>query len=133
MAARRCGVGSLGAVATIVPTLAAGGAAAPYAPWHFLNFFPLPHQQGSLRPTWCSSSTMRCSTTGTASCACAPSSIAPAGATTPAEAAAAASAPAPTALLPPEYDTLPARVELPAAANALTGAAPPFGPPTFTW
>jgi hypothetical protein len=21
-----------------------------YAPWHFLNFLPLPHQQGSLRP-----------------------------------------------------------------------------------
>ena len=21
------------------------------APWHFLNFFPLPHGQGSLRPT----------------------------------------------------------------------------------
>ena len=21
-----------------------------YAPWHFLYFFPLPHQQGSLRP-----------------------------------------------------------------------------------
>src|SRR6476659_9254422 len=23
----------------------------PYAPWHFLYFFPLPHQQGSLRPS----------------------------------------------------------------------------------
>lgn len=22
-----------------------------YAPWHFLYFFPLPHQHGSLRPT----------------------------------------------------------------------------------
>src|SRR4051794_20668193 len=22
----------------------------PYAPWHFLNFFPAPHQQGSLPP-----------------------------------------------------------------------------------
>jgi hypothetical protein len=22
-----------------------------YAPWHFLNFFSLPHGQGSLRPT----------------------------------------------------------------------------------
>src|ERR1700716_2982989 len=37
-----------------------------YAPWHFLNFLPLPHQQGSLRPTWCSSSTMRWCTTGIA-------------------------------------------------------------------
>ena len=34
------------------------------APWHFLNFLPLPHQHGSLRPTWCSSSTTRCSITG---------------------------------------------------------------------
>jgi hypothetical protein len=28
----------------------------PHAPWHFLNFFPLPQGQGSLRPTlsyWC--------------------------------------------------------------------------------
>ena len=24
--------------------------AAPYAPWHFLNFLPEPHQHGSLRP-----------------------------------------------------------------------------------
>ena len=24
---------------------------AAYAPWHFLNFFSLPHGQGSLRPT----------------------------------------------------------------------------------
>src|SRR6476646_423837 len=23
----------------------------PQAPWHFLYFFPLPHQQGSLRPS----------------------------------------------------------------------------------
>src|SRR6266852_1389859 len=36
--------------------LPAGHVAGPppsYAPWHFLNFLPLPHQQGSLRPTWC--------------------------------------------------------------------------------
>jgi hypothetical protein len=26
-------------------------ASAHYAPWHFLNFFSLPHGQGSLRPT----------------------------------------------------------------------------------
>ena len=41
-------------------------------PWHFLNFFPDPHQQGSLRPTWCSASTTRCSTTGTSSCSSPP-------------------------------------------------------------
>src|SRR3954451_13042820 len=30
----------------------------PHAPWHFLYFLPLPHQQGSLRPTLsCSSLT----------------------------------------------------------------------------
>jgi hypothetical protein len=23
-----------------------------YAPWHFLNFLPLPHQQGSFRPSF---------------------------------------------------------------------------------
>jgi hypothetical protein len=28
-----------------------GAAILPYAPWHFLYFFPLPHGQGSLRPT----------------------------------------------------------------------------------
>src|SRR5438552_882974 len=32
------------------------GAAGPgfggHAPWHFLNFLPLPHQHGSLRPTF---------------------------------------------------------------------------------
>src|SRR6187549_3530389 len=27
----------------------------PQAPWHFLNFLPLPHQHGSLRPTFGSS------------------------------------------------------------------------------
>ena len=32
-----------------VVQLDAGGA---YAPWHFLNFLPLPHQHGSLRPTF---------------------------------------------------------------------------------
>src|SRR3979411_3350322 len=73
-----------------------------YDPLHLLTFLPLPHQQGSLRPTWCSSSTMRCSTTGMATCSGAPSCIAPAGAATPAAGAAAASAPAPTALRPPE-------------------------------
>src|ERR1039458_7337197 len=25
----------------------------PYAPWHFLYFFPLPHGHGSLRPVFC--------------------------------------------------------------------------------
>ncbi len=33
-----------------------------YAPWHFLNFLPLPHQHGSLRPICSSSPTRRCST-----------------------------------------------------------------------
>jgi hypothetical protein len=28
-----------------------GVAILSYAPWHFLYFFPLPHGQGSLRPT----------------------------------------------------------------------------------
>ena len=28
-----------------------GGRLGAYAPWHFLYFLPLPHQQGSLRPT----------------------------------------------------------------------------------
>ena len=32
------------------------------APWHFLNFLPEPHQQGSLRPSCSCSSTRRCST-----------------------------------------------------------------------
>ncbi|MGE8464501.1 MAG: hypothetical protein ACN6QE_00005, partial [Pseudomonas putida] len=27
------------------------GASSDQAPWHFLNFFSLPHGQGSLRPT----------------------------------------------------------------------------------
>src|SRR5690606_34186385 len=31
--------------------LAADGAQTPYAPWHFLNFLPLPQGHGSLRPT----------------------------------------------------------------------------------
>src|ERR1017187_8421807 len=29
------------------------------APWHFLYFFPLPHGQGSLRPTFCPTVTVR--------------------------------------------------------------------------
>src|SRR5437868_5476462 len=32
------------------PRLCIGRSAAPQAPWHFLYFFPEPHQQGSLRP-----------------------------------------------------------------------------------
>src|ERR1039458_4145722 len=28
------------------------------APWHFLYFFPLPHGQGSLRPTFCPTATV---------------------------------------------------------------------------
>ena len=35
-----------------------------YAPWHFLNFLPDPHQHGSLRPSCSCSSTRRCCTTG---------------------------------------------------------------------
>ena len=35
-----------------------------YAPWHFLNFLPDPHQHGSLRPICSAASTRRCSTTG---------------------------------------------------------------------
>src|SRR6476646_9946994 len=31
-----------------------------YAPWHFLNFFPLPHQHGSLRPILSRSAVTRC-------------------------------------------------------------------------
>src|SRR5215213_9304906 len=31
------------------------GRARAYAPWHFLNFLPEPHQHGSLRPSFCSS------------------------------------------------------------------------------
>ena len=34
------------------------------APWHFLNFLPDPHQQGSLRPIRSCSSSTRVSTTG---------------------------------------------------------------------
>ena len=45
---------------------------------------------------------------------------------TPAAAAAAASAPAPAALRPPEYETRPARVELPDAANAGCPSAAPL-------
>src|SRR5213079_2104030 len=30
------------------------------APWHFLNFLPEPHQQGSIRPTLSFSATTRC-------------------------------------------------------------------------
>ena len=37
------------------PTLQPG-----YAPWHFLNFLPEPHQHGSLRPIASFSSTIRC-------------------------------------------------------------------------
>jgi hypothetical protein len=33
-------------------------------PWHFLNFLPDPHQQGSLRPIWSIASTRRCSMCG---------------------------------------------------------------------
>src|SRR5437762_10972060 len=36
--------------------------AANQAPWHFLYFFPLPHEQGSLRPTF-GSSRFTCRTT----------------------------------------------------------------------
>src|SRR3954447_7828403 len=32
---------------------------ADQAPWHFLNFLPEPHQQGSLRPTFWSAETVR--------------------------------------------------------------------------
>src|SRR3954467_14520060 len=32
------------------------------APWHFLNFLPEPHQQGSLRPIFSCSSSTRVST-----------------------------------------------------------------------
>jgi len=32
--------------------LVAGGGDAAQAPWHFLYFLPLPHQQGSLRPSF---------------------------------------------------------------------------------
>src|SRR6202011_3495869 len=31
-----------------------------HAPWHFLNFLPLPHQHGSLRPIFSRSPTTRC-------------------------------------------------------------------------
>src|SRR5438034_2788009 len=31
-----------------------------YAPWHFLNFLPEPHQHGSLRPSFSCSPTVRC-------------------------------------------------------------------------
>src|SRR5438132_3273933 len=50
--------------------------AAPQAPWHFLNFLPDPHQHGSLRPIWSTSSTRRCSTTGSASSCCSASAAA---------------------------------------------------------
>ena len=39
-------------------------AAVVYAPWHFLNFLPEPHQHGSLRPSCSFSSTRRCWITG---------------------------------------------------------------------
>src|SRR5438874_10170086 len=50
-----------------------------YAPWHFLNFLPLPHQHGSLRPVFsCGDACTVCTTpaaTGSppaAAIACAP-------------------------------------------------------------
>ena len=61
-----------------------------YAPWHFLNFLPEPHQQGSLRPTfWLSSLT-----TVPWGCAARAGGGASAVAVAPAPAAAIASAPA---------------------------------------
>ena len=35
------------------------GCARCYAPWHFLNFLPEPHQQGSLRPSFSCSGVTR--------------------------------------------------------------------------
>src|SRR5579875_3074600 len=75
------------------------------APWHFLNFFPEPHQHGSFRPICSLCATRRWLTAG--ACGSAPTGpwagAAPSAVPAP---AAAATAPAPTAA-PPEYVTLP--------------------------
>ena len=62
---------ALAALFTSVPARAAAASAAAalartraQAPWHFLNFLPDPHQQGSLRPIVSSSESTRCSTGG---------------------------------------------------------------------
>ena len=100
---RRC----LCAHARIMPTAANDGelvdasstetatfAFGAYAPWHFLNFLPDPHQHGSLRPICSLGSTRRCSTwVGTSSGMPAAAASAP---------AAAAIAIAPWAWRPPE-------------------------------
>src|SRR5436305_14976436 len=98
----------------------------PYAPWHFLNFLPDPHQHGSLRPTCWVSSTRRCSTCGSGSNSCSPSYPS----ATPALPAAAAIASAPAGAPPPEYVTRPPPVaELEAALGRATGAGGPTGCP----
>src|SRR5437764_8660281 len=84
-----------------------------YAPWHFLYFFPLPHQHGSLRPICSLSVTRRCSTGGSGSSEKPFSSMAPA--------AAAAMATAPCAAPPPEYVTRPPPVGELAAELTLRG------------
>src|SRR5204863_549696 len=74
-----------------------------YAPWHFLNFLPDPHQHGSLRPI-CSRSSTRLVSTGDGT---APSpaaiSAAPATAAGTPPAAAAASALGWSSAVPPWY------------------------------
>src|SRR5205085_3564813 len=85
-------------------------ASCAYAPWHFLNFLPDPHQQGSLRPICSRSSTCRVSIwTGiSTSCSANSASATPAG-TTPA--AAAASALGWSSAVPPWYWSRPVVVD----------------------
>src|SRR3954462_12990963 len=96
-----------------------------YAPWHFLNFLPDPHQHGSLRPICSTAATRRCSTTGAGS-ASAYSSPPPAAASVSALGCA-----VPTL---PEYETRPALVDEPEGVYCCAGASP-FSPSisTSTW